>query len=98
MLKEIDQCWKNVKSVKQNQKNAKGQSKYFFYLFLGDKGTSKRNQGVKMAMGNTREMPKDVNQCQENIEGYKKKIDFYFSKWWGYVKCHQNDFNNVKKN
>jgi hypothetical protein len=35
---------------------------------------------MKMAMGNTREMPKGLKQCQENIEGHQQKIDFYFSK------------------
>ncbi len=52
---------------------------------------------MKMAVGNTREMPKGVKQCQENIEGYPKKFDLIFSKWWGDVKCHQNDFNDVEK-
>jgi hypothetical protein len=42
-------------------------------------------------------MPKGVKQCQENIEGYPKKFDLIFSKWWGDVKCHQNDFNDVEK-
>jgi hypothetical protein len=31
-----------------------------------------------MPMGNTREMPKGAKQCQENIEGYWKKLIFIF--------------------
>lgn len=50
---------------------------------MGDKGTSKRHQGMKIPMGNTREMPKGPKQCKGNIEGYQKKNWFLFFQLMG---------------
>jgi hypothetical protein len=54
---------------------------------------------MKMPVGNTREMPKGVKQCQEKIEGYrKKKLIFIFPSDGGMSNATKKISTMSKKN
>jgi hypothetical protein len=52
---------------------------------------------MKMPVGNTREMPKGVKQCQENIEGYRKRKLIFIFQMMGGCQMPPKQFQQCQK-